>query len=644
MDDTTREKLEREVQYRDFEIRAESVDKEARTVEIAFSSETPVIRWYGIEILSHDPGAVRLDRLNRGGALLVDHDRTDHVGVLSNVRVDADKKARTLARFGKSARAEEVFQDVIDGIRVNVSNGYQVYRFEEMDPKTMSKELLELSSTQGLKVYRAVDWEPVEVSLVSIPADVSVGVGRAHEPQQTHNQPGVRTMNNIEAPPAQGQAIDSEQIRIKAERDARESVGEIYALAERFASKVPKINEIRDKAITDRWTVDEFRREVLNKMATTPAVDTKTDDARMGDIGMSTKEVKQYSLVRALNTLADGKTLDGLEREASDALATKIKRSAKGFFIAPDAMRAAFIGSLPEELAGMLARYGVSPYHRDLGTANSTKGGFTVGTDVLAGSMIELLRNRPLLAQMGVRSLTGLTGNVAIPKQSGGATAYWLADDGTSVTKSDQAFGQAALVPHKLAADTAYSKELLIQSSIDVEAFVREDLMTVLAIEKDRAGINGLGAAGEPLGILNTTGLSTAVTFGAAATWAKVLEFETNISGNNADVAGMGYLTTPAVRGKWKGITKVANTAEFLWANDMVNGYKTGVTKQVPSDKVIFANFLDALFGDWAGIDVVVDPYSLKKSGQIEVTIQLLTDFVLRHPVSFCVSADSGAQ
>ena len=452
--------------------------------------------------------------------------------------------------------------------------------------------------------------------------------------------------NPTVTPPAQGAgaAPDVEMIRMKAMKDGRESVREIYATAEQFIFKVPKINEIRDKALSENWPIEKFNREVMNAIAISPAVDTTADDNRAAKRTMDDKDIPRYSLKRAIYELGHGRPLTGLERESSDAMIADVKRSPNGFFISPEAMHAEINRSLPTELTALLARYGVTPHQRDLGTANATKGGFTVGTDVLAGSMIELLRNRPLLAQMGVRSLTGLTGNVAIPKQSGGATAYWLADDGTSITKSDQAFGQAALVPHKLGADTAYSKELLIQSSIDVEAFVREDLMTVLAIEKDRAGINGLGAQGEPLGILNTTGLSTAVTFGAAATWLKVLEFETNISGNNADVAGMGYLTTPGVRGKWKGIPKVANTAEFLWANDMVNGYKTGVTKQIPSDKVIFANFADALFGDWAGIDVVVDPYSLKKSGQIEVTIQLLTDFVLRHPVSFCVSADSGAQ
>src|SRR3972149_2365821 len=159
--------------------------------------------------------------------------------------------------------------------------------------------------------------------------------------------------------------------------------------------------------------------------------------------------------------------------------------------------------------------------------------------------------------------------------------------------------------------------------------------MRVLAIEKDRAAINGLGNAGEPLGILNTAGI-LAATFGAAATWAKVVDFETQITNANADEGLMAYLTTPATRGKWKGIVRSTYNTKFLWDDDgRVNGYRAEITKQVPSDKVIFGNWNDVIFAEWAGIDVVVDPYSLKKQGQVEVTITLWCDMGVRRAVSF---------
>jgi len=293
-------------------------------------------------------------------------------------------------------------------------------------------------------------------------------------------------------------------------------------------------------------------------------------------------------------------------------------------------------------------------HKRALGTATGSAGGFTVDTEVLGTSLIELLRNQTLVAELGARQLSGLTGNIAIPRQSGGATAYWLPPNG-AVTASDQTFAQLGLVPHRLVADTAYDKELLNQSSISIEAFVREDLMRILAIEKDRAALFGLGSAGQPLGIANVTGIGS-VSFSAAATWAKIVSFETKVAQANALLGKMAYLTSPGVRGVWKTATKIASSqySSFLWdtganGSGMVNGYRAEATNQILStgtyaDRVFFGNWADLILADWAGIDVVVNPYTLAKNGQIEVTITLWTDNGVRHAASFALSSDSGAQ
>ena len=245
-------------------------------------------------------------------------------------------------------------------------------------------------------------------------------------------------------------------------------------------------------------------------------------------------------------------------------------------------------------------------------------------------------------------NLSGLIGNVSIPRQTGGGTASWISETST-VTAADQTFGQVVLTPKKLAAATAYTKELLAQSSIDIEAFVRMDLMTVIAIAKDLGALSGIGANGQPLGILNTSGIGS-VTFGGVSTFAKAVEFETTTATANALLGNIAYVTTPATRGKWKGIQKATNYPVYIWDNPMpdgsgtVNGYKAYATKQVPSDKVIFGNWNDLILADWAGIDITVDPYSLSTSGQVRIVIMLLTDTAIRHAASFTVSSDSGAQ
>lgn len=151
-----------------------TVDSDARTMELSFSSEEPYERYWGVEILGHNADEVRLDRINNAGALLMDHNTKDQIGVVEKTWIDtATRKARALVRFGKSARASEILQDVIDGIRKNVSVSYSIQRM-----KLMKSEKID-GTNETVDTYRVTDWEPLEISLVSVPADVTVGVGRS---------------------------------------------------------------------------------------------------------------------------------------------------------------------------------------------------------------------------------------------------------------------------------------------------------------------------------------------------------------------------------------------------------------------------------------------------------------------------------
>ncbi len=615
-------------QVRFFTIERRDIDEESQTVPICFSSETPVNRWWGNEILDHTPSAVRLGRLRNGAAILADHDWDCQLGVIENATIDTDRKGRCVARYSKNnPRAVQEFRDIVDGIRTNVSVGYFVHSV-----------VLE-SEVDGVATYRIIDWEPFEVSTVAVPADTNVGVGRSLRADEQAERDITVTVTvcgedeDETDPPEDGgepiidqescdpQSADKEkrkmeinvnEVKDQGRKEEQHRAKEIMAISARF----PQLAEAARTAISDGTTLEDFRINALERVANAVPVQVSSD------LGMNAREIKQYSIVRAMNQIANNQRLEGIEREASEATAKIVRREAKGFFIPQDVMK------------------------RALSVGDSTKGGFSV-TDQLLPDMIELLRNKTLVSRLGARTLSGLVGQVAIPRISGGATAYWLPESGT-VPATDQGFGQLGLVPHRLVGDTAYSKELLIQSSIDIEAFVRDDLMRVLAIEKDRAAINGLGANGEPVGILNTTGIGS-VTFGAAATWSKVISFETAVANSNADVGQMAYLSTPNVRGAWKGTPKVTNQAFFLWEKGNaefgeVNGYPAAATKQVPSEKVIFGNFNDLILAEWAGIDVVVDPYSLKKAGQVEITVTLWADIGVRHAGSFAVSSDSGAQ
>ena len=272
------------------------VDAEARTVELACASETPYDRWWGTEILDCTQTSIRLGRLVAGGPLLMDHDSRDHVGVIESVQIGADRVCRAVVRFGKSARAEEVFQDVLDGIRRNVSVSYMIHE----------TKLVETSEDKD--IYRVTDWEPFEVSIVSVPADASVGVGRAAdeespvevieqpdpveeaeeeesdgtETKQTKSTQGVITMSDI----------NIDQIRADAIKEEQKRAAEIQAMGEHFARF--GADKIAAECLRNGDTVEATRAKIMEKIGA-QAMPT-------AELGLSDNEVRQYSVLRAMTS------------------------------------------------------------------------------------------------------------------------------------------------------------------------------------------------------------------------------------------------------------------------------------------------------------------------------------------------------
>lgn len=348
---------------------------------------------------------------------------------------------------------------------------------------------------------------------------------------------------------------------------------------------------------------------------------------------MGEREAKRYSITRALGLLANAQGLDGLEREVSDEEAKRQGRSTGGIFV-------------PTEVFAGAER-------RTNQVQVASDGGYLVGQDIATDELIPLLRNQSNVLALGARTLTGLKNDVSIPRVTAGSTAYWLSESG-STTATSATFGQVQMKPRRLSALVKYSKQFLAQSSVSVDQFVTGDIMAGFAVELDRAAINGAGA-NEPLGILNMASgdRATSVTFGAAATWAKVVSFETNVSTANAlglPGGAYAYLTTPATKGVWKAAAKVANQAFFLWENgDIVNGYAGRATNQFPSsgtlNQVIYGQFSQVLFGEWGGgAEILVNPFTDDATGLVRISVNKLVDIVVRQGKAFAISTDSGAQ
>ncbi|MFN8493835.1 MAG: phage major capsid protein [Caldilineaceae bacterium] len=351
------------------------------------------------------------------------------------------------------------------------------------------------------------------------------------------------------------------------------------------------------------------------------------------NIGMNDGEVRRYSLLRAIRAAAIGDWREaGLEREASQAVAQRVGREPQGFFVPYDWQQRALTVGTP------------------------TAGGNTVQTTLMAENFIDLLRNRLALAAAGATTLTGLIGNVSIPRQSGGATAYWVAEN-AAPTASQQTFDQVALTPKTVGAFTDISRRLLNQSSIDVENLVRTDLATILALAIDLAGLHGSGASNQPTGLQNISGIGSVVggTNGAAPIWDHVVGLETAVAVANADLGRLAYVMNAKGRGKLKRTPISSPYPPMLWdtsaGNTPVNGYRSVVSNQVASNltkgtsvgicsAIFFGNWADLLIGLWGALDLMVDPYSGSTAGTIRVVALQDCDVNVRHPESFAAMLD----
>ena len=603
---------------RSFLVKRADIDEENRTVAIAFSSEAPVERWWGTEILSHDSASnVRLGRLNDGGALLVDHDPRDHVGTVESSSVDADSMGRATVRFGRSARAEEIFQDVLDGIRKHISVGYQIHKMEE---------------DRDTDTFTATDWEPFELSFVSIPADASVGVGRSMRSQsdsdietiilteekimkKRYDAEGnvIDEEGNIierKAPaPAPTPVVDKEATTTAVENARRKEITrarEIRALGKEHGQEV-----MAEQAIEDGKSIEEMRVSVLDVLKDTPSIPARPES----ELGLSNSDTQRFSIMKALNASYTGDWRGAeFEQECSNTISDALGREAQGFFV-------------PFEVQ-----------NRTMNVADDTAGGYLVQQQ--PQDLIEYLYANTVVGNAGATFLNGLVGDVPIPKQTGATSFYWLGEDEDG-TDGEPTLGNVILMPKTVAGAVPMTRKLMKQSSPAVEALVMNDLNRGVALALDVAALNGSGVDGEPLGVLNTTGIATSTIASAGSpTWVETVEFESDVDTGNALMGNLSWVMTPAVKGNMKTVSKDAGSGLFIMSdNNVANGYNAQTTTQMPANGILFGDFSSLLIGMWGVMDVMADKATKAASGGLVMRVFQDADVGVRHIESFCKNA-----
>ena len=604
--------------------------KKARTFEFPFSSEAPVRRFFGDEVLSHERGSADLSRLNGAAPFLFNHDPNRVLGVVESAYIsDTDKRGYAKIRFSRSKFATEVLEDVKDGIFRGISFGYSLDEVEETDT--------------GL---RATRWTPHEVSLATIPADNSVGFGRSLvenissesvtleeediiinvNSSQKEDRSAVPTAQSnpsmedttkeaaVEQKPSVEIDVQAEVQRALDENNAR--VAEITSTCREFSEYGAE--ELAETLIKGNKTATEARSAILdlvkNKKAT-PIRSTDMIETKQSSEFLDKKEVKQFSFLRAINALASpadkqAQEAAAFEREVSDEAAKRYGRPAKGIIVPNEVLK------------------------RDLNVGTAADGGNLVSTELLSGSFIEILRNKMAIMEAGVTMLTGLEGNISIPKQDGTTSAYWVGEGGAP-TEGQQSFTQISMTPKTIGAFTDFTRRTLLQSSIDIEAFVRDDIAKKIALELDRTAIYGTGSSNQPLGLKDTSGIGSQslTSFG---TFSEYIGMETDVAVANAEGGSMKYLINASARGALKSTEKASNTGMFVFDNNQINGYDAIVSNQLVNNDAIFGDFSQFIVGMWSGLDLTVDPYAGATAGTVRIIALQDIDYAIRQAGAFC--------
>ena len=361
-------------------------------------------------------------------------------------------------------------------------------------------------------------------------------------------------------------------------------------------------------------------------------IQTKHTDTSAIALGLAPKEVKRYSLGRALTAAVLGDWREaGFERECSEATAKIMGRAPEGFYLPPEVFK------------------------RDFNVGTGSEAGNLVATDLRGDLFTDVLRNNLVMGQLGARVLSGLTGNVDLPRKITASTIGTLSEIG-SASETNPTTAKVTLSPKRASAYVEVSKQALIQSAVALESMIRDDLVMSTAVHIENQCFNGTGTAPQMTGLRYTASIGTVVggTNGAAPAWSHFVDLETACAVANAEPDRLaGYAINTKTRGKTKQ-TQMGTNLPWIWQNSAqpVNGYRAAVTNTLPSNltkgtsttvcsaAIFGSDWSMATIGLFGAPDVTVDPYTKADTGQVKITLNQFADFGCRQPACFAKIED----
>jgi len=597
-------------------------EAESGVYELSFSSDNESLsRGAYNEVLLHGSENVRLERLNERGPLLLEHDRARLVGSVVNgsARLDSDGKGRALINFSSTQAGKDAETEMLEGHRAYTSVQYLVHDYEE-----------ERNDKTGEITVKVVDWEPIEVTLTCMPFDPTVGIGRSElfndevvkmtkeKSNESSTDEKVTTPFVPKTP-----EVDPDKIRSEALASDRKRRDAIVKEADHSG-----LDELGKRACDEGWSLDDFRAHALQEIGKRNATAVGTSKHN-GDVDLSTKDQQRYSLFRAMEALAfpnDRETQKraAFELEVGQASVADYGNDyeVRGVYIPPSLMSRAV----------------------DVGTSN--KAGELVATDLMSGSFIEFIRERSMAIQAGATVLSGLVGNVAVPKQTGGATAGWIATEDGDAPESEPTFDQVSLTPKDMGVFTEVTRRSLQQSTPAVEGLIRRDMFEAVAQLYDNSVFYGTGASGQPTGISNQTGVIKGGSLFAAAapTYAELVSLIKQLMDNKVPMGDLSWIIDPS---GWEALMTTSKQASGVEGNFILDtgsssivGLPYRTATNMTAGDYLLGRWSDVLIGEWGGLDIVVDPYTHSAKGRSRFVMFKTADVAVRHGNHFVLGND----
>jgi len=571
-------------------------DTDNRTVSLAFSSENPVVRNIGgqeyNEILLHNPENISLERLQNKAALLFNHDFDNHIGVIESASIDSDHIGRALVRFSSVGIGAEKYEMVREGTLSKVSVGYSI-----LDYRIEGDNLL------------VTKWEPYEISMVSVPADDQVGVGRSLEEEKdesAHDQTSTEITGDGTEPtteeiqvtereeaeraqePEEVHETDSinnteqkdfnsepeQEVQAEDESDEKTRIAEIKAISRTF-----NINaEITNSAISTGISIDAFKRQVMNKQTIIK------EDKKM-----------EFSLNSLIRSIMDGDK-------------TGIQYGNKGVIV------------------------------RDADFVNAVRAGVTtttakdvIHTDVLYGSFIDVLRAESVLKNFPVQMYTGLTSEIALPKLSGDFTAGFgfISENGVS-PEVDANFESVVMKPKTFTGSVPLSRSV-VKSCPQIEQIVTQAIVAGSAERLETLIMQGIVAAAQAAGKVQTVD---------AYDYATIVAAQGALGDEGVPFSSISAVISPQTKATLRATLRGTNTAAvYLFDDGDLCGVPAYDSKVLAGqDFIILGDFSKVAIAQWGdALELDMDDTTNRNRGSVIARVWADLDFVLTNPEAFRV-------